>query len=122
MAWVWRDLGGTGLSPWWGSRGSQEWGSQLWPREEGRMQVSAWRGVSPLEALPWGPWGCPEEREPELLLRVGRRLWSGGAAPFPRAAAWAWSAVDSLDQTRFSRAYWFPSDMAEIHGNGVYLV
>lgn len=87
--------------------------------KRGTLAGQRLEGVSPLEALPRGPWGCLEEREPELLLRVGRRLWSGGAAPFPRAAAW--SAVDSLDQTRFSRAYWFPSNMAEIHGNGVYL-
>ena len=72
-------------------------------REKRGVCSSRLEGVSPLEE----PWGCPEEREPELLLRVGRRLWSGGAAPFPSAAAW--SAVDCLDQTRFSRAAGCPA-------------
>lgn len=58
VAWVWRDLGGTGLSPWWGLRGPQEWGSQPWPREEGRLQVTLGGGQSLGGASP-GALGMP---------------------------------------------------------------
>ena len=95
MAWVWRDLAGTGLCPWWGLRGPQEWGSQLWPREEGCLQVTLGGGQSSGGAL-----GVPGGEGAGTSAE-------GGEAPFPSAAAW--SAVDCLDQTRFSRAAGCPA-------------